>query len=78
MSRRRVSLLYKPNRVAAVNRALKLRGERARLRAGRGYYYFDGDGLAWQSSSVYVNRAAELSVAEWLAEFEALKLKGGN
>lgn len=62
-----------PNRVAEVNRALKVRGELPRLRAGRGYYYFDGPALAWPSSSVYVYRAIDLSVDRWLEEYDLLK-----
>ena len=62
-----------PNTVAAVNRELKALGEAPRLRRGAGYYYFDGDACSWPSSSVYVYRADELSVAEWLAEYRSLK-----
>ncbi len=61
------------NRVAEVNAALKQMGVAERLRAGRGYYYFDGPASAWYSSSVYVYRASELSVARWLEEHAELK-----
>jgi hypothetical protein len=61
------------NRVYAVNRELKSLGETPRLRAGRGYYYFDGDAIAWPSSSVYVCYSDQLTVAEWLAEYRLLK-----
>ena len=65
-----------PNRrVSEVNRALKAQGVTIRLRAGRGYYYFDGDALSWPSSSVYVYRASALSVAEWLHQFDALRAR---
>ena len=62
------------NRVAEVNKALKAQGATIKLRAGRDYYYFDGDASGWPSSSVYVYRASVLSVAEWLRTFSELKL----
>ena len=61
------------NTVYAVNRELKSLGETPRLRAGRGYYDFDGDACAWPSSSVYVCYSDQLTVAEWLAEYNVLK-----
>lgn len=61
------------NRVAEVNRVLKARGEPSRLRKGAGYYYFDGWALQFASSSVYVQRSDALSVAEWVAEYDAMK-----
>ena len=64
------------NRVSEVNRELKAQGITIRLRAGRGYYYFDGDALRWPSSSVYVYSASDLSVAQWLNEFDALLARG--
>jgi hypothetical protein len=56
-----------------VNAALKARGEEPRLRAGRGYYYFDGPAIAWPSSSVYIYRADDLTLDQWLAEYDNLK-----
>lgn len=67
---RRIS---RPNTVAAVNRALKERGEEPRLRRGNGYYYFDGPAISWPSSSVYVYRADDLSLKRWLTEYDLLK-----
>lgn len=61
------------NRVAEVNRVLKDAGEASRLRAGRGYYYFDGAALSWPASSVYIYRAADLSVDRWMEEYRILK-----
>jgi hypothetical protein len=60
--------------VAAVNRKLQELGETPRLRAGRGYYYFDGVACGWPASSVYVYRSNELTLSEWLAEYNQLKL----
>jgi hypothetical protein len=62
-----------PNPVATVNANLKALGKNSRLRRGRGYYYFDGDALAWPSSSVYVYRSDALSVAEWMDQFFAFE-----
>lgn len=54
-------------RVCDVNRVLKAAGYVERITAGRGYYYWrDGASFAW--SSVYVYRAAHLSLAEWMYE----------
>lgn len=63
------------NRVAEANRALKARGEVPRLRNGRGYYYFDGPALVWPTSSVFVYRADELTLAEWLDEYDTLRTR---
>lgn len=62
------------NRVAEVNRELKKRGVEERLRRGDGYYYFaGGDASAWETSSVYTNRADLTSVDGWLREYDRLK-----
>jgi len=60
-------------RVAEVNKALKAQGTSIKLRAGRGYYYFDGEALAWRCSSVYIYRASDLTVEEWMREFSDLR-----
>jgi len=60
------------SRVAEVNKALKARGAAERLVRGRGYYYFcEGSAAGWYSQSVYVYRAADLSVERWLEEYDA-------
>lgn len=62
------------NRVAEVNRELKRRGHAERLKAGKDYYFFyDGGTNRWPQSGVYVYRAAELTVEEWLREYDRLK-----
>lgn len=62
------------NRVAEVNRELKRLGHAERLCAGRGYYYFiEGDAHTWPASSVNVFRSADLSVAQWIEEYNNLK-----
>jgi hypothetical protein len=61
------------NRVAEVNRELRLRGITEKLTRGNGYYYFrDGDVANWRASSVYVYSAADLSVELWLEEWSSL------
>ena len=61
------------NRVTEVNQQLKARGVAERLRRGAGYYYFTGGTAAsWPTSGVYIYRAAELTLAQWLAEYERL------
>ena len=62
------------NRVAAVNRALKLAGRSEKLVRGNGYYYFvDGEAFNWYSSSVSTCYADSLSLERWLDEFDVLK-----
>jgi hypothetical protein len=64
----------KKNRVAEVNAALKAMGREEKLTRGRGYYYFrEGNSARWFSTSVYVYRADDLSVAEWLHEFDEMR-----
>ena len=61
------------NRVAEVNRELRLRGVSEKLTAGKGYYYFrDGEVSSWYATSVYVHRASQLTVGQWLGEWESL------
>ena len=60
-------------RVTEVNRELRRRGVEEKLRRGNGYYFFSGGNAAsWKATSVYVARAENLSVAEWLAEWKCL------
>ena len=74
----------KPNRVTRkmVNDALRARGRDESLREGDGYFYFGGgDAVHWLSSSVMVRRLNDLSLEQWLAEFDKLserddKLRG--
>jgi hypothetical protein len=62
------------NRVAAVNRALKLAGREEKLVRGNGYYYFiNGAADGWRSVSVSVCYADSLTLERWLDEFDALK-----
>lgn len=59
------------NRVAEVNRAIKARGREEKLTRGRGYYYFrEGTAAGWYSHSVYVYSASDLSVEQWMKEFD--------
>ena len=64
------------NRVAEVNRELVKLGHAERLTRGKGYYYFRlGDTARWPATSVYVFRSSDLSLEDWLAEYEALKAR---
>jgi hypothetical protein len=64
------------NRVAEVNRELRLRGISEKLTAGKGYYYFrDGDAADWYSSSVPVYRASQVSVQFFLDAWSELSGK---
>lgn len=64
------------NRVAEVNKALKAQGAAEKLTRGNGYYYFrDGNTANWPATSIYVNSADSLSVADWLREYADLKSK---
>ena len=65
----------KKNRVTRkmVNDALRERGRDESLRQGDGYFYFGGgDAVNWLSSSVMVKRISDLTLEQWLKEFERL------
>jgi len=64
------------NRVAEVNRELRLRGISEKLVRGNGYYYFvGGDAANWYSSSVLVYRASDVSVQYFLDAWSELSGK---
>lgn len=57
--------------VATVNAALKARGVAERLCKGNGYFYFvEGNASDWYTSSVSVFRASELTLEQWIKEYE--------
>ena len=57
----------------AINRALAERGHAERLVRGRGYFYFTGGAASeWNRSGVYVYHLNSYTLAEWLAERDAL------
>jgi hypothetical protein len=56
-----------------VNDALGARGRDESLREGSGYFHFGGgEAVNWFSSSVMVRKISDLSVEQWLAEFDKL------
>jgi hypothetical protein len=65
-----------------VNDALRERGRDESLREGDGYFYFGGgDAVHWLTSTVRVSRLSDLTLEQWLAEFDSLlerdrKLRG--
>jgi hypothetical protein len=63
------------SRIAAVNFALTLANRSERLVRAKDYYYFTGgDAMSWPESGVYgVARAGDLTLAQWLHEFDVLK-----
>ena len=65
----------KPNRVTRkmVNDALRARGRDESLREGDGYFYFGGgEAVNWLSSTVMVKRISDLTLDQWLQEFDKL------
>lgn len=57
-----------------VNEALKQLGESAELVRGEGYFYFEGeDTLLMQQTGVYVYRLNELTLDQWISEYNKLK-----
>ena len=59
---------------ASVNAALKKKGVAERLYRGKDYMYFsDGEAHTWEQTMVYVCSASDLTVAEWLEEYDRLK-----
>jgi hypothetical protein len=65
----------KPARVTRkmVNDALRAHGRDESLRQGDGYFYFGGgEAVNWLSSSVMVRRISDLTLEQWLKEFDSL------
>lgn len=59
--------------LAAVNKALRERGVAEELVKGDGYFYFWGDKASnWPRTAVYVNQLNQLSLEQWLFEYEDL------
>lgn len=57
-----------------INAALAAKGAAERLFKGNGYFYFsEGSADSWYSASVFVNRLSQLTLKQWLAEYESLK-----
>ena len=64
-----------PNRVTRkmINDALRERGRDESLRPGDGYFYFGGgEAVNWLTNSVRVQRVSDLTLEEWLEEFDKL------
>jgi hypothetical protein len=62
------------SRATEINAELKRLGHAERLRRGNGYYYFsEGETARWYDRSVMVYRAYELSVEQWMHEYDVLK-----
>jgi hypothetical protein len=56
-----------------VNDALRERGRDESLREGEGYFYFGGGEAAnWLSPTVMVKKLSDLSLEEWLKEFDRI------
>jgi hypothetical protein len=56
-----------------INDALRKRGRDESLRAGDGYFYFGGgEAVNWITNSVQVERVSNLTLEEWLEEFDKL------
>lgn len=56
-----------------VNDALRARGRDESLREGEGYFYFGGgEAVNWLTSSVMVRRISDLTLEQWLKEFDSL------
>jgi hypothetical protein len=56
-----------------VNDALRSRGRDESLREGDGYFYFGGgEAVNWLTSSVMVRRISDLTLEQWLREFDSL------
>jgi len=56
-----------------VHDALRDRGRDESLREGEGYFYFGGEeAVNWLSNTVRVRKLSELTLVQWLAEFDKL------
>lgn len=57
--------------IAAINAEIAKRGGKEILIKGNGYFYFwEGDAPEWHSSSVYVFRLNDLTLDQWIADWE--------
>jgi hypothetical protein len=61
-----------PTTAKAVNDALRARGRDESLRKGDGYFYFGGEAVNWFSTGVQVRRLSDMTVKQWLQEFDRL------
>jgi hypothetical protein len=67
--------LSRKNRVTRklVNDALRAQGRDESLREGDGYFYFGGgESVHWLSSSVMVRKISDLTLEQWMHEFQNL------
>ena len=56
-----------------MNDALRAQGRDESLREGNGYFYFGGgEAVHWLSSSVMARKISDLSLEQWMEEFEKL------
>ncbi len=65
----------KANRVTRkmINDKLRERGRDESLRDGGGYFYFGGgEAVNWLTNSVKVQRVSDLTLEQWLEEFDKL------
>ncbi len=57
-----------------VNAELAKRGITARLEKGEGYFYFHfGEAADWLDRTVRVRKINDLTLKEWMAEFQRLR-----
>ncbi len=55
-----------------INKALADKGYKVELVKGNAYYYFSGEeALKFYNSSVYVTKLSQLTLEQWIAEYEA-------
>jgi len=60
--------------LTTVNSTLKQIGADETLVKGKGYFYFiGGESAEWIQQSVYVFSIKELSIEQWIAEYQNLK-----
>lgn len=72
----RRSVAMEKNRVTRkiLNDALRARGRGESLYPGDGYFYVGGgDAVHWLSSSVMVKKISDLTLEQWLQEFDSLQ-----
>ena len=60
--------------ISVVNKRLRKLGHLEKLVRGDGYQYFSGGQASqWMTSSVYVYSADQLTVDQWIAEFNNMR-----
>lgn len=61
-------------KLATINKAIAALGGKEILVKGSDYFYFtEGEAFKWERSSVYVVKLSQLTLEQWIEEYNTLK-----